>query len=58
MAFLEQAVLEGFGDCMVLHLQGFFPERCAELGDEGICETIRYGIERAKNYGIVDELDV
>ena len=58
MEALEQAVLEGFEDRMVVHLQGFFPGRCAELGDDGMREMVRYGMERAKSYGIVNELDV
>jgi len=58
MGVLEQGVLRDFGDSMVVHLERFFPQQCAVLGDDGVRETIRYGIERAKNYGLVDERDV
>lgn len=58
MGVLEQAVLRDFEDRMVVHLQRFFPQQYAALGNDGICETIQYGIERAKSYGVVDERDV
>ena len=51
----QMGVLE---DRMMVHLQRFFPQQSAALGESGIRETIRYGIERAESYGIVDEGDV
>jgi len=43
---------------MEAHLRRCSPEECRKLGSDGLRETIRYGIERAKNYGIVLERDV
>ena len=58
MAVLEEAVLRDLEDRMMVHIQRFYPQQCTALGDDGIAETIRHGIERAKSYGIVDERDV
>lgn len=58
MGVFEEVALKNFEDRMVIHLGKFFPEQCAALGDDGIREAIRYGIERAESYGIVDERDV
>jgi hypothetical protein len=58
MQVLEQAAFGGFEDRMVVHLQRFFPEQYAALDDDGMRETVRYGIEWAKSYSIVDERDV
>jgi len=47
-----------FENRMVLHLRRFFPQHCEALGEDGIRETIRHGIERARSYAIVAERDV
>ncbi len=43
---------------MERHLRKFFPENCRKLGDVGLLETIRLGVERAASYQISSERDV
>jgi len=45
-------------DTMVTHLETFFPERCAELGEKGVREAIALGQTRAAKYDIFSERDV
>lgn len=45
-------------DTMVLHLETFFPERCAELGEKGVRESIDLGIKKSAKYDIYTERDV
>jgi len=52
---LSRAVMKGFEDRMAAHLERFFPDDHALLGDVGVRAEIRRGIERAKRYGIVCE---
>jgi hypothetical protein len=54
----SDASLETFKDRMAEHLRRCFPSECEALGDEGIQNTIRYGIERASSHGIDLERDV
>lgn len=58
MDVFRQYMLEQFEDKMVVHLNKYFSGRCAELGEDGVRETIRYGISQAEKYGIVIESDV
>ena len=58
MDILRQEVRKGFEDRMLSHLTRYFSEACARMGESGARELIRYGIERAKHYGIVAERDV
>ena len=55
---LSAASVRRFEDRLFAHVGKFFPKRCESLGEEGTRELIRYGIERAKGYGIVTERDV
>jgi hypothetical protein len=52
------ASAKSFEDWMVVHLKKFFPEECQTLGDQGVRDTIRCGIEKAEGYGITTEHDV
>ena len=45
-------------DTMVLHLETFFPERVAELGEKGVRDAIVLGQKRAAKYDIYTERDV
>ncbi len=58
MDVLDQYMLNTFENLLVDHLNRYFPEKCGELGEEGLRETIRYGIKRAEDYGIVIEHQV
>src|SRR6185436_13541955 len=55
MESLERSLaLEQFEDQMVTHLHGFVPKFSEILGDGGLRRCIRFGIERAKAYGITN----
>lgn len=43
---------------MVLHLETFFPERAAELGEQGVRDAIELGQKKAAKYNISTERDV
>ncbi|HRI64985.1 MAG TPA: hypothetical protein PK156_12140 [Polyangium sp.] len=45
-------------DTMVLHLETFFPERTAELGERGVREAIVLGQKKAAKYDIYTERDI
>ena len=55
---LSQASLKSFEERMVTHLNKFFQPQCQALGDPKTRESIHYGIQRAKTYGIISERDV
>lgn len=40
------------------HLRKYFSETCAALGERGLGDAVRYGIQRARSYGIQAERDV
>lgn len=56
-AFADE-MLNRFNAQILHHVRSFFPEQCNILGEEGIKEAIRYGIDRAASYGIEIERDV
>lgn len=58
MDAFARAAAEGFEERMRAHLEKFFPERCAALGDDAVRELIRAGVAAARNYAIVAERDV
>jgi hypothetical protein len=58
LAAFSEAGRKRFEAWMQAHLRRFFPRQCDALGDTKIEETIRYGIERAKSYGITVKRDV
>jgi len=43
---------------LAAHLKRYFPDTCAELGEKGLIDALRHGVERAKSYGIQAERDV
>jgi len=45
-------------DTMVLHLETFFPERSAELGEKGVRDAIDLGVKKSAKYDIHTERDV
>ena len=47
-----------FEDDMVAHVQRFFPEKCAELGDDGVRGAVRDGVERAAGHELELEHDI
>src|SRR5262245_30209914 len=40
------------------HLNRCFPDECASMGEENVRATIRYGLERARSYGITANREV
>ncbi len=44
--------LEQFEDAMVVHLKGYVPRSWEVLGEPGIRQCIRLGVERARVYGV------
>jgi len=58
MQAFEQVALKRIEDSMVEHLRKFFPDECELLGEDGTRQTIRYGLKRAGEYGIISERDV
>jgi hypothetical protein len=52
MAAFSTALVDAFETAMVNHLSRCFPAECRVLGEAGLHETIRYGIERARVYEI------
>lgn len=48
---LESAEVEYFAPRMVRHLKEGFPKHCSFLGEDGIHEVVRYGIEQGRAYG-------
>ena len=56
-AFVE-ARLQEFENYMVVHLNKWFPRKCRALGEDGVRQAIRDGINRAKRYGVVGRRDV
>lgn len=43
---------------LAAHVQRFFPEQCAALGDDGLRARLRDGIARAHGQGFTSERDV
>jgi len=58
IAAFSAAEVNKFEDWMVTHLRKFFPRQCNQLGELPLRETIRYGISRAANYGLLAKRDV
>ncbi|MCP4343092.1 MAG: hypothetical protein GY799_30515 [Desulfobulbaceae bacterium] len=55
---LSKVAVKRFEDWMVVHLNKFFPDHCKALGEDGVRETIQYGIKRGAIYELVSERDV
>ena len=58
MEAFSRTAVESFEDRMVARLGIRFPAECEELGDEGVRERIRDGMERSTQYEIRTERDV
>jgi hypothetical protein len=52
MTSLERCTLTAFEEDMLAHLREFAPLHCKVIGESGVRDTIRLGIERAKRYGL------
>jgi len=55
---LAKVELKKFEDRELIHLKKFWPDECHELTEDGVCKSIRAGIENAKKYEIESEYDV
>ena len=58
MERLQQEARRGVENRMLAHLTRYFPEAYTMMGERGVRDIIRYGIERANHYGIVAERNV
>lgn len=58
MLTLSEASRSEFADRVAEHLQRCFPVDCEALGQKGLHEVIRYGVERAASHGIDLQRDV
>jgi hypothetical protein len=54
----RQSALQKFEDEMVPLLQKLFPQTAQKLGEAGLRDVIRHGINRAREYDIVRQQDV
>ncbi|HKV24495.1 MAG TPA: hypothetical protein VJN93_07870 [Candidatus Acidoferrum sp.] len=57
-AIFQKKAVEDFESQMLVHLRQFFPEQAQQLGEPGMRDLIRYGIQRAASYEIVEQPDV
>ncbi|MFT3771553.1 MAG: hypothetical protein QM820_39565 [Minicystis sp.] len=51
MDALRRYVRGSFEDAMCAHVAQYFPRKCAALGEPGVREVVRYGVERAAAHG-------
>jgi hypothetical protein len=51
---LEQFVLRNFEDEMIQHIKQFAPKHSEIIGEDGLRQVVRMGIERAKVYGLTN----
>lgn len=58
MEALNKSAQMGFEDKMLAHLNRFFPDAFAAMGEPGALKMIRHGIRRAKHHGFNSERDV
>jgi hypothetical protein len=54
----EEYTLQRYKARILVHLMEIWPERCRELGEEYVRESIEKGIKSATSYGITAENDV
>ena len=57
-AVFQKASSEDFQDRMVSHIKQFFPQSMERLGEPGVRDLIRYGIQRSATYQFHLEPDV
>ena len=43
---------------VVAHLKEFWPEKCGEMGEEAVRESIHEAMDIARKFGIINEYDV
>lgn len=55
---MRRLLVERFENRMVEHLQRCFPRKCAALTESGVRAEIRHGIQKARDYGLENELEV
>jgi hypothetical protein len=55
---LDRAAYDDFVARMRVHLQKFFPEQCAALGETKTGQLIEFGVTRAREHGFEAERDV
>ena len=58
MDAFDKDIARRFENRTVEHLNQYFPQECSKLGEDGVRDWIRHGVERAGRYGIVAERDV
>jgi hypothetical protein len=58
MKRFAEAATQKYERRLCVHLNRFFPEECAALGELKIRDTVRYSIHRATTHGFVSERDV
>ena len=58
MDAFAKAFVADFERAAVAELQDSYPERCEALGDAGCQKLVRYGVEKARSFGITKEYDV
>jgi hypothetical protein len=57
-AVFQKVACDDFENRMVSHIKEFFPQQAEHLGEAGIRDLIRYGIQRAATYQFELEPDV
>ena len=55
---LTRAMLANFDHKAYAHVQLYFPERCAALGDRAAMNWVRDGLKRARGYGLESQYDL
>ena len=58
MAAFEGEARRGFEERMLAHLRKYFPERCSEMGEDGVRDSIREAIQRTGKLGLALEYDI
>jgi hypothetical protein len=58
MDTLSRHLVGSFINRMVAHVKEFWPEKCEELGEEAVRESIRDAMDIAREFGIINEYDV
>lgn len=58
MEVFSKFMLKLFEDRILILLERNFPERCEEMGEQTVRDSIKKGIEDAAGYGIKIEYDV
>ncbi len=54
----EDAAKQAFEDRMVMHLNRYFPEQCAKIGEKGVRDSISEAVKRTQELGLYMEYDI